>query len=199
MPREEIHSIVSRRQNPHPDAEKIQLHIFDHQDPNLFQYQRLVQVQEFIPSNHPIIKRVETSQCAPDLWLNYLSTYTDQGYEGIILRHTTALYEDKRSPFLLKYKPSEKDHYRILDLQEALDIHTKEPKNMVGAYIVCGDDLTPFKVGAGKVPHSLRTSQWEDRHHPINTPIGKLLEVKHEKLRTINKIPVSCVAIRVLY
>ncbi len=199
MPRETIHSMCSRRKNPHPDAELLQYHIFDHQDDTgIPQYQRLLNVREFCADQFcPTIQDVQVLGCNPDVWIETLGHYTERNYEGIILRNINGHYEEKRSGNLLKYKPCEKDDYRILDLQEALDIHTKEPKGMVGSFIVCGDDLTPFKVGAGKLSHAKRTALWLERS-TIKTCIGKQLLVKHEKIRTINKVPVSCVAVEVM-
>jgi len=199
MPRETIHSICSRRTNPHPDATLLQYHIFDHQDElGIPQYQRIINTMEFCSKEFaPIIQNVPALACDPGRWIEHLNHYFSKGYEGVILRHTIGNYEPKRSQYLLKYKPNETDEYRIIDLEEATTRDTKEPKGMIGAFIVCGDDLTPFKVGAGKLNHAKRTQLWKD-HLTGQTCVGKQLLVKHEKIQTINKIPVSCVAVEVI-
>ena len=191
----QIVSIVGRTVNRHPDAASMQYHIFDTQNPTAPQVGRLLTLKggfDKINNEAPALHLVETSVCAQgDQW-QACSEFTDQGYEGIIMRDPLALYHRKRNVCIIKYKPTESDEYEIVEVLEAIS-KEGEPKNMVGAFLVKGDDGTVFKVGAGKMKHPRRTALWQKRQFLT----GLLLMVKHEQLRTVNDIPIACVAVDV--
>ena len=129
----------------------------------------------------------------PDTWMEQAGIYTSEGYEGIILRGAVWEYEMKRSLYMLKFKPTEEDEYKILWVTEAM---SKEgnPKGMVGAFAVYGDDEITFFVGAGKLNHAKRIMYWNNREDII----GKMLKVKHEKTKTIGGVPDCSVAVEVI-
>ena len=188
-PFETIHSIASAsRKEVHPRWEEMQYHIFDFklQRP---QYERLIFL--FNKTFRPPLHFVETQLLVGGDWRDPLLSYVEDGYEGIILRGYSAEYTEKRTPFLLKYKPTEKDHYRIVDVLEGDGWCT----GMLGAFIVTGDDGTPFRVGSGKLlTKPARKALWEIKD---KLP-GMILEVKHEAITTTSGIPKCAVALSVV-
>ena len=186
-----IRSAASRKVNASKDAPLLQYHIFDIQDEEQMQLSRSLNLLKHWVVT-PSLRRVETSTCRNDGWAEACQGFIDAGYEGIILRSTIAHYVTKRNVCLLKYKPTESDLYTIDEVLEAIS-KEGEPKDMVGAFLVHGDDGTIFKVGAGKMTHKERKRLWQKRQ--ILT--GLLLHVKHEKLRTVNSVPIAAVALAI--
>ena len=191
----EIVSITGRTVNEHPDAHTMQYHIFDIQDEDRTQIDRALLLIQYLydgSCDYDSLKYVKTFTSTQDEWGNYAQEFVDQGYEGIILRSLFAPYYFKRNVCLLKYKPTESDDYVIDEVLEAIS-KDGEPKGMVGAFLVHGDDGTVFKVGAGKMKHPRRIELWQKRQKLT----GLLLHVKHEKLRTIGGVPIAAVAVDV--
>lgn len=196
---EKINSAANRTKNRSPVGHELEYHIFDIQFTDVKQYLRLAllnKIREFIfQSNEKFnfIKIVPTYTATRKNWMQYTVEFVDDNYEGIILREPNAYYVPKRVSSLLKYKPTEIDKYRIVGVNEAIDKNGKQ-KNMVGSFIVEGGKNDTFCVGAGKMPHKMREVLWQDRYKIL----GKSLEVKHEKIKTENDIPLCCVAISVV-
>jgi len=136
---------------------------------------------------------VPSSIVTPDDWLEQANIYTSEGYEGIILRSAIASYEKKRSLYMLKFKPTEEDEYRILAIKEAVS-QEGYLKEMVGSFLVAGDDEVVFSVGAGKLSHAKRVMYWKNRKDIVL----KMLKVKHEKTKTIGGVPECAVAVEVI-
>ena len=193
----QIVSVTGRTVNAHPKAREMQYHIFDIQEETAFQINRFDALDrlENVFDAHPCLVRVPTYVTSQNKWTTDAQTFVDDGYEGIILRAPFAPYHYKRNVCLLKYKPTESDTYEIVDVLEAIS-QEGEPKGMVGAFLVRGNDGTVFKVGAGKIPHKRREVLWQKRQ--FLTSSLHQLHVKHEKLRTINDVPVAAVAVDVL-
>lgn len=191
---ERIHSAASRKVKENPDSAKLEFHIFDHQGATS-QWQRIhtLVLNEKNGSFEGPLKRVPYNVVTPDNWLEQANIYISEGYEGIILRGAIWEYEKKRSLYMLKFKPTEEDTYIITGVTEAI---SKEgnPKGMVGAFHVMGDDDVGFYVGAGKLDHAKRTMYWNNRMGLT----GKMLKVKHEKTKTIGGVPDCSVAVEVI-
>ena len=140
------------------------------------------------------LKYVPTTTTSNDDWMTLASRFVADGYEGAILRKMDSPWEAKRTVSMLKFKPTEEDTYEILSVNEAIDKHGS-PKDMVGSFTVrSGSDTEPFKVGAGKMPHSRRVELWRLRA----TLPGKTLRVKHEPTLTSGGVPLCAVAIDIL-
>lgn len=194
--RERIHSACSRKVNENPDTLKLEFHVFDYKS-DQSQWARihaLTTEKSNIAFNWPLIyvpyKIIST---APQTWMNQVYAYTQEGYEGGIFRNPLFPYTEKRFEGLLKFKPSETDNYKILAVHEAIS-QEGNPKDMIGAFTVQGDDGTAFKVGAGRLLHSERERLWKDKE----SLIGKELEVRHEMLKTVRGIPLCSVAVKVM-
>ena len=197
--RERVHSAISRKVNKNTDIDDLEFHIFDYQNFEKRQWERfrlLGEVEQTIAQQSlSNLKIVPYNICNEFNWLALAEDHLENGYEGIILRNPFGLYEIKRSSGMLKFKPTEKDEYIIKAINEAISLEG-DCKGMVGSFEVFSNtepDGTSFNVGAGKMNHALRIKYWEIRHHLE----GKTLVVKHELLRTINKVPVAAVAISI--
>ena len=193
--REKIHSACSRKvKNDNPDTSKLEFHIFDFKG-DKSQWERIhTLAKNFDLFNWPLIHvPYKVISTAPQEWMKQVYEYTQEGYEGAIFRSPLYSYEEKRSRGMLKFKPSEMDTYKILEVNEAIS-QEGEPKSMIGSFFVSGDDGTTFKVGAGKLSHPERVELWKDRENIL----GKDLEVKHEMIKTTNGIPLCAIAVKII-
>lgn len=198
--REEVDSALRRKVNKSSESVNLEYHIFDLQS-EAPQWERIRQLgiiaQEIERLQLTSIKVVDYGVCNENNWLTHCSTYCEEGYEGIILRNPFGLYVEKRSADLLKFKPTETDLYRIIDVNEAVSLDGT-PKGMVGSFEVAATDepgdLTSFNVGAGKLPHHERVRYWLERERIK----GLFLLVKHELLTTTNKVPIAAVSVAVM-
>lgn len=192
--RERIHSAASRKVNPNPDTPNLEFHIFDCVDVQS-QWQRvhfLATKSKMGCFEHPLVY-IPYTIVTPDNWMEQVYKYTQEGYEGAIFRGALWSYEEKRSRGLLKFKPTETDTYKIIGVTEAIS-QEGELKNMIGAFVVQGDDLTEFSVGAGKLSHPERIKLWDNWHDLI----GRDLLVKHELIKTVGGVPLCAVAVEVI-
>lgn len=200
--RERIDSALRRTKNKSNDTQFLEYHIFDVQDFEKRQYERLHEMGLLEQVIHelklPNIKVVPYGLCSDVDWLHHCGCYIEEGYEGIILRNPFAFYEVKRVPGLIKFKPTEKDEYEIVGVNEAISLEG-QPKGMVGSFTVRAKDepgsCSTFDVGAGKLKHDKRIEYWHRRWECI----GKMLLVKHELLRTSGQVPIAAVTIDVIW
>ena len=148
-----IHGICSsQRINPHPRYKEMQFHIFDIQHLALSQMERL----------HWLIKMtndIEQFGClkvAP-FWLceslDEIKRVYDRAmkekHEGIIIRNLYAPYEiNKRSRWIMKFKPKQKDTYRVIGWKEEVS-DDGEPKGRIGSILLSSQDGDHFSVSAG--------------------------------------------------
>lgn len=160
---EEIHSIVSRRVNLHPEHYEMQFHIFDlvNDQSQAERTMDLVKLSQHLGSDNSI--RVTPSYVVDDFddVMAARTTFVTQGYEGIIVRHHAAPYVRKRSTMMMKFKPKKSDAYLIVGYIEEIDKHGI-PKGRLGALVCCGDDGTEFRVGSGFTADQ-RKALWLDR------------------------------------
>ena len=91
---------------------------------------------------------------------------------------------------MLKFKPTCYDDYTIVDLLPGTGWCT----GMLGAFLVASPEGS-FAVGTGPaLTKEKRQLYWQQRE----SLLGKKLRVKHELIRTTNKLPLCTVAIEVL-
>lgn len=178
---EDIHSIVSRKVNKHVNSEEIQYHIFDLKNEKT-QAERLLQIEK-MNLKGPLFS-VKTFAVKGNM--DHLSTamisLVNDGYEGLIIRDLYAPYTEARSPFVLKWKPTQEDDYLIVGVQEG----EGWAQGMLGAFVVQGDDGTQFKVGTGALlTKEKRRLLWNKR----DILLGKMLTVRHEFMKTRHGIP----------
>lgn len=194
--RERIHSALSRKKTYNPDVEKLEFHIFDVQFHEPLQWQRTVMLENYreVITENNALKLVETKVIERNDWLSHCQDYIISGYEGIILRHPGGIYENKRSPAILKFKPTEHDDYLIVGYNQEVDIHGSL-KDSLGSFIVASPEGR-FAVGTGP---ALTKDERERLWRPDIRAglIGKTLRVKHEAGRTNGGIPIATVAVEV--
>lgn len=142
-----IHGIVSRTVNLHPLSQKMEFHVFDIQNKFDNQLVRQMSVNNLPDSKY--IKKVPYWICDD---LDDIKKVYDlivlQGYEGIIVRNIHNMYQDKRSTFLMKFKPKQKDDYTIIGWKEEI---SKDgiPKGRIGSLVMSSQEGDEFSVSAG--------------------------------------------------
>ena len=170
----EIHSIVSRTANLHPDYEKMEFHVFDVINDNP-QFERLQELQQVLTLGP--IKRVSCVIATTlDEVMDAHAGFMKDGYEGMIVRHIGAPYRRARSVYMMKFKPKKDDYYLITGY---LEEHAKDgsPNGRLGRLLCTGDDGTEFPVYSG-FPDKLREELWEDRENLA----GKFCHVYYQNI-----------------
>lgn len=107
-----------------------------------------------------------------------LNTYVQEGYEGIILRNPLPSYEERRPFTCLKWKPSKKDSYKIIDVHQAIS-QEGIPLGMIGS-LDCEDRYgNTFSVGCGLgLTEGKKRLLWDSRQDLI----GKYALVSYQNL-----------------
>jgi ATP-dependent DNA ligase len=185
LSREETHSIVSRRTKKNFDEKKIEFHVFDLIEENTDQYNRITSLKNLGLDNNTSVKLVQTELANKSSLLDFADIYIKEGYEGIIVRHPNALYTPRKCNFMLKYKPSSEDTYKIIGYEEEISIHG-EAKDTLGAVIVIDTDNRVFSVGTGKALTKESRQYWWSRRESLK---GMYARVKHSEILTVNNIP----------
>ena len=113
----------------------------------------------------------DTQERASEIFNEYLS----QGYEGIILKDKSSIWEDKRSKSQIKFKGEEECDLRIVGIQPG----TGKYEGMIGA-ILCesSDGILKVDVGSG--------FKDEDRKKDPSEYLGKIAAIKYN-MRIKNK------------
>jgi ATP-dependent DNA ligase len=158
---EEIHSIVSRTTNLHPNHREIKLHVFDYVSKES-QAERISKLFNIVPKNLRFsITPVPYWVCNNlDEVKNTYDRIISKGYEGIIVRHLHAHYMRKRSIWMMKFKPKKTDIYDIVGWEEEVSIEGF-PKGRIGS-IICISDGNKFGVGAG-LNNDQKDLLWKNR------------------------------------
>ena len=197
MSLQDIHGIVSRKINPHPEYARIEYHIFDIVEilPQVDRFAMLNTIEGSIIRKGLFedlkIVNFEIVESLVDI-NEFLEIAMGEGYEGFVLRSYSNIYTRKRSTNMMKFKPTQEDVYPIIGWEEEISIHG-EPKGSLGALTCQGDDGTPFSVGTGYSRED-RVKLWKDRE----SLKGKHLKVKYQYLTPSGKKPMHSVAIQIL-
>jgi len=180
---EEIHSRISRTKNKHPEIEQVQYHIFDYKSKEaqvvrtmkLAKYAKEVQGDyvHFVPSL--IAESFEEV-------MNLYNRWVSQGYEGIIVRHPTYPYVERRSTGMVKFKPKKRDEYKVIGYKEEVSIDGV-PKGRLGA-LVCESDGEEFSVGSGFTDEQ-RLALWEEK----DLLYGSTVVVEYQHTTKERKVP----------
>lgn len=186
-----ISSIVSRTANLHPRHQEMKLILFDIKVPGLNQVER----QKFL---NRIPKGLPNIDVAP-YWIcktlsdvkNVYDKIIEKGYEGIIIRNLSNTYEEKRSTWIMKFKPKRKDTYHIVGWKEEISKHG-EPKGRIGSLIMASQSGDEFAVSAG-LDDNDREHLWIMRDNLA----GKSAVVHYQHL-TNKQIPKGCFDIEVI-
>ena len=178
LPFEEIHSIVSRTVNLHPNHGIIKFNIFDIVDSNLPQWERLrilrLLQERFTPGLSVVPMHLAENL---DGVLKAYDRIVEDGYEGIIIRQLDAPYIRRRSIWVMKFKPKKSDIYEIIGFKQMKDKDGK-PKEMLGALICKAPDVDEsFDVGSGMTDDFRRENWPEDRAAAL---VGHSLLVEYQ-------------------
>jgi ATP-dependent DNA ligase len=194
----EIMSIVSRKENIHPNYEMIEYHIFDIVN-DFPQEKRLAYIRDLNSSFADLgvqdtLRGVESYAITEfDELMHLFEEFITDGYEGFIVRNKNAPYERKRSTNIMKFKPHQEDIYEIVGYEQERTIHN-ELKESLGAFTCIGDDGTLFNVGTGPaLTREERIDLWKEKEGLI----GQYLKVKYQQL-TQGRVPRFPVALKVL-
>jgi hypothetical protein len=184
---EQIHSVVSRRVNQHELSNQMEFHVFDYisDEPQLVRSANLTKwFRENVPACSPV--KLVSSQVAQSFnWImSQYEQYIANGYEGIIVRHTEASYERKRSSWIMKFKPKRTDHYPIVGFVEEQD-QFGVAKNMLGAFVCLSNDGELFNLSASCLTHERKREFWVQRENLL----GFMLKVKYQCLTAGRKVP----------
>lgn len=113
-----IISACKKKNGVHPDAAKIQYHVYDCFDrPGSLFTDRQKVLDDVLPPFNDILVRVQTVQVHSEAELNaYEQRCVDDGYEGTMLRLNGAYDCDKRSANLWKIKRWQDAEFEIVDI-----------------------------------------------------------------------------------
>ena len=140
------------------------------------------QLLETIPESSDNMFVVEKIECDLDtaegqkIFSDYNKVAIDKGFEGIMIKDVDALYECKRSHFMLKAKPFIEVSLKIVDTEEG----TGRNVGKLGALICEGKDDGKFikvNVGSG-LSDDQRDSFWAVK----DTLIGEIAEVRADAI-----------------
>jgi len=181
---EQIHSVVGRTVNLHPDYKKMQYHIFDLVDERP-QFKRTIDLKYYHEQNDLKNVTYVPSYIAEnfDEVISYYNELISLGYEGIIVRHVDAPYVRKRSIYMMKFKPKKQDTYKIIGWNEEVS-KDGDPKGTLGSLVCVGSDGTEFAVGTG-FTHVQRADLWAAREKLF----GKEAVVSYQHITSGKKVP----------
>lgn len=177
-----LQTIASWIKREQPETKKLKFHAYDIISPKMFRDRNAdltillancdVRYVERVPT-HPLKDAAELR--------SYFNWFRAEGYEGAIVRHTTAGYEDgKRSKSLLKVKEWHDAEFKVLDIIPSKD---------GWARLVCriNKDKTFTVTCHGDHAHKIHVMQNKDDY------IGRLVTVEYAYL-TADGIPFHPVA-----
>lgn len=185
---QDIHGVVGRTANLHPEFESIEYHIFDIINEKR-QAERLLELTHLpTADNIKLVKYFIADD--EETIMDTLDACMEDGYEGIVVRHAGAPYIRRRSTYVMKFKPRREDYYTIVGYVEEYSQYG-EPKNALGALILDSgiinerNELDTFNVGSGSfLTRARREELWANR----STLVGAIAHVKYQHL-TNRKVP----------
>lgn len=181
-----IHGTVARTVNLHPEHTQVQYHVFDYVSDDAQLKRTATLRQNLKETEHIKVVRTEVAETV-DQVLDMLTAFSEDGYEGVVVRNIAYPYMRKRSTGMMKWKPRRSDYYVITGYEEEISIHG-EPKQSLGALWLSADGER-FKVGSGSfLTRENRQQLWAIRDSLIN----KIAHVKYQHLtdRHVPRFPV---------
>ena len=175
---EKIVSAV-RKEDPSPESQLIEYHIYDMVDTQFTTKERL----DYLDSNvvRPPLKVLWTLIVNNQEDVAELFTkHTKAGYEGVMLRNMSAKYENKRSYNLQKVKEFQDSEFEIVGVVEGKG----KLQGLLGAFVCKTPEGTEFEVKM--------TGNQEESKKFLNDPSlwkGRKLTVQFQGLTGKNKVP----------
>ena len=188
-----IHSIVSRTVNTHPRYKEIQFIIFDYQDDLEPQWKRMLNLHELRGRFKPPLILAPYWMCETlDEIKEVYDKLIELKYEGIIVRNTASIYEiNKRSRWIMKFKPKKKDVYKIVGWKEEVSMDGV-PKGRIGSLIMSSQVGDEFGVSAGL------DFEEKDRLWNIRDQLAGMMAMVHYQHLTNKQIPKGTFNVEVL-
>lgn len=175
---EKIVSAV-RKENPSPESEMVEYHIYDLVDSQYSNWDRIqfldsIQVTPPLKSLWTLV--VNNQEDVAELFQKYIVA----GYEGLMLRNIDAKYENRRSYNLQKVKCFEDSEFQIVGVKEGKG----KLQGLLGAFLCKTQDGTEFEV-------KMTGNQEETRKFLNDHSLwkGKMLTVQFQGLTGKNKVP----------
>lgn len=184
---EKIVSAV-RKEDPSPEAEKVQYHIYDVVlDGTNLQRARWLSLNSLWSDREPLrVVKTEGIRTEADI-STLFKEYRKAGYEGLMLRNNHAPYENKRSYNLQKVKEFDDAEFEIVGVVEGKG----KLQGLLGAFLCKTQEGTEFEVKM--------TGNQEETKKFLNDQSlwkGKLLTVQYQGLTGKNKVPRFPVGLR---
>jgi DNA ligase 1 len=185
LPFEAIHSIVSRKQNLHPDFLQVKFFVFDlpSLEPQITRMVRLHTLSAFFPKELQVVP-FRIAHSLHEVLAHY-DAYLQDDFEGIIVRHLEAPYERKRSRYVMKFKPKKTDVYRIVGVNQMVDQHGVL-RPAIGSFVCTSDDGAEFSVGSG-MTDDFRYGNWEKAQDGDFT--GKFIRINYQSINSESRNP----------
>lgn len=178
-----IHSICSRTVNIHPRHEEMEFHVFDIKEHGTAQTGRLLFLNKLEEQFGPNIKLAPHWICETlDDIKRVYDKLIEEKYEGIIVRHFLGDYRERRSVWMMKFKPKRKDTYSITGWKEERTIDGI-PKEVVGSIICTSFDGDEFGISAG-LDDQQKWELWQ-----VRDKIAGCTAIVHYQHLTNKKIP----------
>ena len=186
-----IHSIASRSVNLHPRHEELDYYIFDLKIPDSPQIKRLLTLKGMHHTANIVVAPFWICNTLDEIKRVYDKVVNELKYEGIIIRHLYNMYEEKRSTYLMKFKPKRTDTYKIIGWNEEISIGNV-PKGRLGSLVLTSQEGDTFAVSAGLND--------EDREYlwSVRDQLAGLDAIVHYQHLTNKQIPKGCFDIEVL-
>ena len=178
-----IHSICSRTVNLHPRFKEMNFYVFDVKYYHMMQMKRMLDLSKLSYGFGPnvILAPFWICETLDDIKGVY-DRLIKERYEGIIIRHVGGNYQEKRSTFIMKFKPKKKDIYNIVGWREEVSAEGT-PKGRIGSLIMSSQHGDEFGVSAG-LDFDEKDRLWKIRDQLA----GKQAIVRYQHL-TNRKIP----------
>jgi len=185
-PRQQIHSVVSRTRNLHPEHREIRFHVFDIVSPDTQDVRLAKLFDKATDIREPLIlTKTYKFRCHDDAEELVTRFYSD-GYEGLIVRKPNGIYKPLSRAHMMKWKPKRGDTYEVVDYIEGIGKYA----GTLGALIVRGSEGRTFHVGSFAVDDRERDRLW--RSALAGGLIGKRVRIRYFEL-TEDGIPPSSV------
>jgi len=186
-------SSAIRKKEPSAGSELIQYHVYDVVMEKDFYERKMIVFQllgtltpaGFYEQQSPIIVPVETQLIDNEEQVTYLFTYfTEQGYEGCMIRNSKGHYEHRRSNNLQKVKEFEDDEFKIIGVEEGRG----KLQGHAAVFVCLTKDGKTFQAKMKGSTSELKR-YWDDH----SLWLGRMLTVKYQGFTThgIPRFPVG--------
>ena len=187
---QEIISIIKRESSAHPDAHKLEYHVYDIADDGMDfaeRHNHLLRSQLTLADKPVKMVLTEEANNEADI-KHYHMSFMEDGYEGTMIRNKSGGYTfEKRSTNLQKYKDFDDGEFKIIGAREGIGSHEGQ------AILICEmENSKTFSVRC-RGTDEYRKDQYEN----FENYYGKMLTVRYQGLSEsdIPRFPVG-IAIR---